>query len=191
MTPIFGQAWLTARAITGGLFLVSFTLVFVGILMFGLRVFLHAPFGGRPGFYQCERLLIISGFLGVALGLAGLTGLLRQAGDPLLSEIGLTAYAVGVVLLAVVEVSWLTEARLPEQFIHTLLRLFVVASFVAQAVFGSALLATGLLPGWLGWTTIIWNLAWCAVMLRAGDPYYPFMHLQLPLLAGILLLASR
>jgi hypothetical protein len=191
MTTLFGQAWLTARGVTGGLLQTANALVLVGIFMFGFRVFLHAPFGGRPGYYQWERGFIVSGFLVLALGLAGLKRLLQQAGDPLLADIGLTAYVIGAVLLALVEVSWLTTAGLPNPLTSTLLRLFVVLSFVAQAAFGAAMLHTGLLPGWLGRTTVIWNLAWLVLMAAARDPYYPFMHLQLPLLAGIWLLASR
>jgi hypothetical protein len=38
---------------------------------------------------------------------------------------------------------------------------------------------------------VIWHLGWLALMLRAGDPYYPFMHMALPVLAGIWLLAKR
>jgi hypothetical protein len=191
MTTLFGQTWLTARGVTGGLLLAANALVLVGIFMFGFRVFLHAPFGGRPGYYQWERGLVFGGFLVLALGLAGLNRLLQQAGDPLLADIGLTAYVMGAVLLTVVEVAWLTKAGLPEGLTGSLVRIFVVLSFAAQAAFGAAMLQTGLLPGWLGWTTVIWNLAWLVPMLGARDPYYPFMHLQLPLLAGLVLLANR
>lgn len=191
MTPLFGHTWLTARALTGGLLLAGGAAVFAGILLYGFRVFLHAPFGARPGYYQWERWSIISGFITLALGLVALSGLLRSTGDPLFSDVGLTAFAIGVVVLAVAEVSWVTAAGLPDRLTGSLVRIFVVLSFVAQAAFGAALLKTGLLPGWLGWTTVIWNLGWLALMLGARDPYYPFMHLQLPLLAGILLLASR
>jgi hypothetical protein len=188
VNSLFGQSWLTPGGLTGSVLLLSFALVMVGILMFTYRVFLHGAAGARPGYYQWERGSIIGGFLVLALGLAGLASLLRQAGDPLLADMGLTAYALGAVLLTVVEVSWLTKASLPEPLLGALLRLFVVLSFVGQAFFGAALLQTSLLPAWLGWTTIIWHLGWLALMLRAADPYYPFMHLQLPLLAGILLL---
>jgi hypothetical protein len=191
MTTPLGPAWLTARSVTGGLLLAATTLVLVGILMYTYRVFLHAPAGARSGYFQWERGLILSGFLVLALGLAGLNRLLQQAGDPLLAPVGLIAYVIGAVLLTLVEVSWLTAAGLPGGLTGALTRLSIVLSFVGQAAFGTALLTTGLLPGWLSWTTVIWNLAWLVVMLGARDPYYPFMHLQLPLLAGIWLLANR
>ena len=191
MTAGFGRDWLTARSVTGGLLLAATTLVLVGILMFNYRVFLHGPLGARPWFFQWERGLILSGFLVTALGLAGLKRLLQQAGDPLLADVGLTAYGLGAVLLVLVEVAWLTAAGWPDRLTGTLTRIFVMLSFVAQATFGVAVLRTGLLPPWLGWTTVIWHLAWLVLMLGARDPYYPFMHLQLPLLAGLWLLAHK
>jgi hypothetical protein len=191
VTSIFGQSWLTARSITGGLLLLSFALVFAGIAMFGTRVFLYAPFGARPGYYQWERGFIVSGYIALALGLAGFSSLLRQAGDPLLSHLGFTAYGMGAVVLTFVEVSWLTGAGLPDGLTGALVRIFVALAFLSHAAYGAALLQTGLLPGWLGWTTVIWNIGWLVVLFRARDPYYPILHLELPVLAGILLLVSR
>jgi hypothetical protein len=191
MKALLGQSWLTARGVTGGLLLAGSVLVMAGILMFTWRVFLHAPAGARPGYFQWERGLVFSGFLAVALGLAGLKNLLVQAGDPLWADIGLTAYALGAVLLTIGEVATLTAAGLPDGLVGGLIRVFVVLSFLGQAAFGAAILQTGLLPAWMGWTTVIWHLGWLALMLRAGDPYYPFMHMALPVLAGIWLLAKR
>ena len=99
MTTLFGQAWLTASGPTGWLLLASTALAFAEVMMFTFRVFLHAPFGARPGYYQWERGFIIGGFVTLALGLAALSSLLRQAGDPLLSDVGLTAFVIGAVML--------------------------------------------------------------------------------------------
>ena len=191
MTALLSQSWLTARGLAGGLLLASSALVTAGILMFTWRVFLHAPVGARPGYFQWERGLVAGGFLGLALGLTALKSLLSQAGDPLLADVGLTAYGLAAVLLTVGEMAWLTAAGLPDGLVGALIRVFVVLSFLGQAAFGVAILHTGLLPAWLGWTTVIWSLGWLALMFRAGDPYYPFMHLELPLLAGIWLLVNR
>jgi len=188
MTPLFGQPWLTARGLTGGLLLAGTAFIFIGILQFTARVFLRAPFAAGPSYYQWERGLILGGFVVLALGLAGLTALLRSAGDPLLADMGLTAAVIGTVLLVGVELAWLTWAGRPEGLMGALLRLAIVLLFVAQAAFGAALLHTGLLPGWLGWFALLWNLAWLVVLARADDPYYPVLHIVLPLLAGLLLL---
>ena len=191
MTTVFGQAWLTAHSLSGGLLLASAALAFIGIMMFTFRVFLHAPFGARPGYYQWERGFIVSGLITLALGLAALSRLLRQAGDPLLSDVGLTAFVIGAVMLILAEVSWLTKAGLPDGLTGALVRLAVVLAFLSQAAYGAACLQTGLLPGWLGWFTIIWNIGWLVVLFRAKDPYYPVLHFVLPILAGVLLLANR
>ena len=134
---------------------------------------------------------MFSGFLSLGLGLAALKSLLNQAGDPLLADVGLTAYVMGAVLLTVSEVASLTAAGLPAGLVGALIRIFVVLSFLGQVAFGAAILQTGLMPAWIGWTTVIWNLGWLVLMARAGDPYYPFMHLELPLLAGVWLLLNR
>lgn len=191
MTPILGQTWLTSRGLTGGLLLAGTALVFVGILQYTARVFMRAPFATQPAYYQWERGFIISGFITLALGLAALSALLRQAGDPLLSEVGLTAAVIGTVLLVGVEVAWLTKAGLPDGLTSGLMRLAVVLAFLAQAAFGAALLHTGLLPGWLGWFAVVWNLGWLVVLGRANDPYYPVLQIMLPLLAGIWLLVRQ
>jgi hypothetical protein len=34
-------------------------------------------------------------------------------------------------------------------------KVFVVLTFLAQTVFGAALHCTGLMPGWVGWATIL------------------------------------
>jgi hypothetical protein len=67
---------------------------------------------------------------------------------------------------------------------------FIVLAFVGQAVFGAALLRTGLLPGWVGWATILWNLGWLVILpiARPADMYYPWLHYVAPLLIGIALL---
>lgn len=188
MTTYFGQTWLTPRSLTAGLLLVGFALVLVGILQFTARVFLRAPFAAGLGYYQWERGLILAGFITLVLGLAGLTALLRQAGDPLLADSAQTASVIATVLFVVVEVTWLTKAAVPLGLTDTLLRVAVVLAFVAQAGLGAAVLQTGLLPRWLGWFAIIWNVGGLVVLAGAADPYYPVLHILLPLLAGLLLL---
>jgi hypothetical protein len=188
---MLGQAWLTPSAMTGGLLMGGALLVFVGILMYTARVFLHAPVGARPGYYQWERGLLIGGFLVGVLGLGALSSVLRAAGDSLLAEAGLTGGVIGTVFLTVVEVAWVTSAGWPDRLTGTLLRLAVVLLFLSHILLGASLLQTGLLPGWAGWTTLIWNIGWLLAMARARDPYYPFMHLELPLLAGLGLLLQR
>jgi len=66
----------------------------------------------------------------------------------------------------------------------------VVLAFLAQAAFGAALLRTGLVAGWVGWATILWNLAWLVVLaiVSPRNMYFPVLHHVAPLLIGIALL---
>jgi hypothetical protein len=68
--------------------------------------------------------------------------------------------------------------------------LHVVLAFLAQAAFGAALIQTGLVPSWVGWATIIWNLAWliCLPVTSPRDIYFPVLHHVAPLVIGIALL---
>jgi hypothetical protein len=69
--------------------------------------------------------------------------------------------------------------------------LHVVLVFLAQAVFGASLLRTGLLPGWVGWATIIWNLGLLVYLpvFKPREMYYSFVYYVAPLLIGITLLS--
>jgi len=68
-----------------------------------------------------------------------------------------------------------------------LLVVMVVMLFGAEALLGGALLTTGLVPAWIGWTTVIWNLGWPVLLLivSPGDLYYPILHAIPLLLIGI------
>ncbi|MBI5034048.1 MAG: hypothetical protein HZB51_26295 [Chloroflexi bacterium] len=66
---------------------------------------------------------------------------------------------------------------------------YVVLAFLSQAVIGGALLQAGWVAGWLGWLTIVWNIAWLIVLplITPRDIYFPVLHYFLPLLIGIAL----
>jgi len=67
---------------------------------------------------------------------------------------------------------------------------FVVLAFLGQAAIGGALLQSNLLPAWIGWTTVVWNVALLVVLpiVTPGDIYFPVQHHLMPLLIGISLL---
>ena len=48
---------------------------------------------------------------------------------------------------------------------------YVTMAFVSQAAIGCALSMSELVPRWIGWATVIWNLAWLAglVLARVRD----------------------
>jgi hypothetical protein len=62
----------------------------------------------------------------------------------------------------------------------------VVLAFLGQAALGGGLLQARLLAPWIGWATILWNLAWLVPLLlfTPRDIYYPVLHHAMPLLIG-------
>ena len=81
-------------------------------------------------------------------------------------------------------------ARLAAFWLPSQVVLYVVVAFLAQAAIGAALIQSELLAGWVGWFTIIWNLAWLAALpiVSPSDIYYPVLHHVAPLIIGIALL---
>lgn len=56
---------------------------------------------------------------------------------------------------------------------------YAVLAFTGQAVIGGALAASGLVPRWVGWATVLWNLSWLVGLVLANpqDVYFPVLHL--------------
>lgn len=52
---------------------------------------------------------------------------------------------------------------------------------------------SGLLPAWVGWTMVAWNIGWLIVLpiFTPSNMYYPFVHFLPWLLIGIALLVAR
>jgi hypothetical protein len=64
-----------------------------------------------------------------------------------------------------------------------LLAAAVLLLFGAEALLGAATLASRLVPAWVGRATVVWNVAWPAILLivSPSDLYYPILH-AIPLL---------
>ena len=123
------------------------------------------------------------------LGLVLLERLLGAAGDQILAPIGLTIFLIGTVLVLAAEtfsLGW-------QEMIYAPIVAFVVLAFIGQAIFGGAILRTGLLPVWVGWATILWNLAWLVILpiARPQDIYFPWLHYVAPVMIGIMLLVRK
>ncbi len=120
------------------------------------------------------------------LGLTLLEGMLEAAGDSILAPSGMALLLIGAGVVIFAETFSISR----QEWIYAPTVAFVVLAFLAQALFGAALLRTGLLPAWVGWVTILWNLGWLVVLpiARPKDMYYPWLHYVAPLLIGIGLL---
>ena len=123
------------------------------------------------------------------LGLVLLERLLGAVGDQILAPIGLTIFLIGTVLVLAAETFGLDR----QEMIYAPIVAFVVLAFIGQAVFGDAILRTGLLPVWVGWATILWNLAWLVILpiARPQDIYFPWLHYVAPVMIGIMLLVRK
>jgi hypothetical protein len=161
----------------------------------GVGLFTNVYYGGSsflPGYLTWERSLIAAAAVALLLGFARLAANLRATGERFFSSIGLGALALGTVLTVLFEWRAITTGQDELGWTPLHIGAFVALIFVGQAAYGAALLQRALLPRWVGWLLIIWNLAWLAVVavFSARDPYYPGLFYVCPLVLGVLLLRS-
>ena len=167
------------------LILSSITFVPAGLLYWG-RAILKRPAAQSRSYLYWERGIVIAAILFATLGWVLLGGLLEAVGDGILSSIGMTIFLIGAVLIIAAE-TWSLNRQ---EWLYTTIVVAVILIFLGEAAFGGSILRTGILPGWVGWTTIIWNLGWLVILpiARSKDIYYPWLHYVTPLIIGIALL---
>jgi hypothetical protein len=180
---------LSTRTAAASLLVLCFVVFTFGGVLYAGRAFLKWQIDETSSHLIWERGFVIGGVLATLLGLALLEDMLRAAGEPVLSRLGMVTYLFGAVVVIVAETAYLGK----RDWVYPQIVLYVVLAFVAQAAFGASLLQTGLVAGWVGWFTIIWNLA-CLVLLLIFSPrniYFPVLHHVAPLIIGIALLTQR
>lgn len=125
-----------------------------------------------------------------------LEGLLQGVGERVFARLGAAAFLFAAVLVVVSEAETMARGPSGPSEAETLLlhRMYAGTALLAQASFGAALLRTTLLPKWIGWTVIGWNISWLLALplinVLAGNPgyYYPVLHHFMPFLVGVALL---
>lgn len=175
--------------LTGMLLILSSVIFLVAASFFTIRFLWELPIGRTPSFFLWERSLVIAALLAALLSFTILKRVLEAAGDGILATMALVLFLVAAVLAVVAE----TISFPSDDIAYPPIVAYVVLSFLGQALFGMALLRTGLVPAWVGWVTVIWNLA-MLVFLTATKPqdmYYPWLHYIAPLLIGIALLRKK
>jgi hypothetical protein len=174
--------------VTAILLLVSFTLHFVTVFMWSGRNVLKWSVK-MPTYLNWERGSMIAAFVVAALSMSLLERVLGEAGETVLAPLGATAFLIGAVIGIIVEAAYLSA----QGSIPALTVVLVVVLFVAQAILGGALVASSLLPAWVGWTVVGWNLGWLVILsaARPRDIYYPVLHFFPLLLIAIALLVAR
>jgi hypothetical protein len=65
--------------------------------------------------------------------------------------------------------------------------IYTILTFAGLSLYGGAILTSMLLPGWAGWTAVIYGVAGLIVFAIVRDAP-PFVHYLVPILIGILLL---
>lgn len=176
---------LAAERVVGGTLMILSWIVFaVGGYLFMNRAIRKRPAAQSTRYLQIERGFVIAALLLLVLGLALLERILEAAGDAILAPLAMVTFLVGAVSVIVAESMFLNG----REWLYPSVIIYVVLAFLAQAAFGVALLETRLLPLWVGWATIVWNLAWLIILpIRRKDMYYPWLHHTAPLVIGIAL----
>ena len=174
------------QIVTGWLLIVSGLVFLVGGLLYTGRAIWKWPAAGTPAYLRWERGVVIAALVLLVAGLTLLGRRLEAGGDRLLAPAGLALFLIGAAAVIVAEAFALSR----QGSLYAAIVIFVVLAFLAQALFGAALLQTGLLPRWVGWTTLLWNLGWLVVLpiARPNDMYYPWLHYVAPVLMGTALL---
>jgi hypothetical protein len=174
----------TARNVSAIVLLIAFVFHFVTVFMWSGRNVLKWSVK-LPTYLYWERGTMIAAFVIAAMGISLLENVLQDAGETILAPLGAVAFLIGAVVGIIVESSYLSS----QNSIPALTVVMVVVLFVAQAILGGALIASSLLPAWIGWTLVVWNLGWLGLfsLVRPRDIYYPVLHFFPLLLIGIAL----
>jgi hypothetical protein len=179
--------WWSPERVAGFALTLGSAVQLPGLLMFWIRGGQRGGQPPTPGYYAWERGFILAAVLVTVLGFALLDAQLQNTGGRLLARAGVTAYLFAGVLGVAAEA--LNVARSGHGH-YPLIVVYVVLAFLAQAALGGALLQAGWLRAWVGWLTILWNLAWLIVLplVTARDIYFPVLHHVTPLIIGLALL---
>lgn len=178
--------WSMAR-IAGLLLALGVVVVLPGLLMFMFRDGTRGGAPPSPAYYAAERGFIMAAVVLTACGFMLLEGQLQSGDGQILARIGAFAFLLAAGLLVTAES---LNLSLGYGQIYPLAAVYVVVALLAQAALGGALLQAGILPAWIGWATIIWNLVWLIVLplVTPRDIYFPVLHHVAPLVIGIALL---
>lgn len=174
---------LSKQVFSGWLLITSFLIFFAGGMLFTGRAIWKWPAASTPAYLYWERGFVMAAMVALTLGLTLLERRLEAAGEVLVAPAGMVIFLVGAVLILTAETFFIGH----QEWNYATVVVSVILTFLGEAVFGAALLRAALLPGWVGWATIIWNMGWLIMLpiARPNDMYYPWLHYMAPLLIGI------
>jgi hypothetical protein len=179
---VWNIAWLA-----GLVLVISFIAQFPGLMMFWLRA---GHKGGKPrsrAHFVVERCFIMAAAVLGPLGFVLLAAAREASPGYGLALAGAAGTLFGGVFIISAEALSLTIGY---EKMYPIVNIYVVLTFLAQALVGVALLPSGLTAAWAGWACIGWNLFWLAAIPRLSprDIYFPILHSVMPLVIGIAVL---
>jgi uncharacterized membrane protein len=183
-----GRDFRGERHIASLLLILGFLLLLPGLQLFNIsQNYLEIPDWARSiDRHAWERNLVSAGVAVTLLGLVVLEGMLRQAGDRILSRLALVAFTLGTAMWLTVNAlnlnggSWVAEVE----------TYFIVFAFLANASYSGAILRTRLLPLWIRIAAILWSFEMLMFVLP-GDCGPLFYEPALLLIAIALLLTKE
>ncbi|MFN2134963.1 MAG: hypothetical protein ACK2UK_03360 [Candidatus Promineifilaceae bacterium] len=180
--------FLSEEFVAAWLLILSALIFVVGGILYTGRAIWKWPAAQSRSYLYWERGFVMGAILVATMGLVLLTQLLEGAGDKIVAPLAMTLFLVGTILVLAAESFSLK--LLDDNYAAIVTS--VILAFLGQAAFGISILLTAYLPGWVGWATVIWSLAWLIILpiARPKDMYYPWLHYVAPLIIGIALLAK-
>jgi hypothetical protein len=160
------------RRVSGLLLLIAFVLNLGGCVMYAVAT-QYGWVGETPTYHAWERALFMSSYVAAALGTAVLEPALAEAGAAILGQLAAIAFPMAASVALVMEAISIDGAE-P----YALIVVAVLLLFGAELLLGASVLASRLVPTWVGWAAVAWNVAWPAILpiLSPGDPYYPILY---------------
>jgi hypothetical protein len=183
------SSFFSTQGLAASLLILSGLIFCAGGTLYAGREIWKWPSAAGLQYLVLERSLVITALVMLAVGIVLLARLLEAAGSATLAPTGSTLFFTGAVLCLTAETYFLSTRT----WLKAPIVVYVFLAFLAQIVIGVALLQTGLVRPWVGWATIVWNLAWMVILpiVSRNDLYYPVLHHAAPLLIGIALLWMR
>lgn len=183
---MFSQQFWNQHRISGVLLVIGFLLLCGGVILFlaGEGSF-GATLARDPVVGQLKSYLTSIGVVVTALGLALLETCLQEAGERILSRIGMVSFLLGAGLWLVVEAFSLDK----KGWSDSLEKEYLLLSCFSMACYGGALLRTKLLGLPVAWFSLAWGIVGLGVGLLTFLP--PLTASPVTLTIGILLLLRR
>ncbi|MBX3063818.1 MAG: hypothetical protein KF726_12630 [Anaerolineae bacterium] len=180
---------LSEHQIAALLLIACFFIFLVGGILFTGRAIWKWAIARTPTYLLWERGFVLAALLVNVLGLVLLEDLLRAAGEPIIARLALITYLIAAIVVVVAELAYLHN----REWVYSQIVFHVIVAFLAQAAFGISLLQTGLVASWVGWVTIVWNVAWLVILALTSrkNMYFPALHHVAPLVIGIALLIGK